>query len=277
MTIGESGQSLSFSALRTEFVGGSSAISLSDLYRCGSNIRTKHPGNPAVNDAANIPTSGTIKFSEFYDQGKGFTYTYSANATDQDIAPLFGSDDFAVDYPKNVLIPSDYTIGTNNTSEFALELESGGNGTITITNNGTIVGAGGAAGSAGSAGSGGAGGAGAAGSAGGEAFKAAMACVFLNNGSLLAGGGGGGGGGGQAAASGSTGGAGGQTSITGSSETFAGGGGATGGTGGGGNQSSNATANTGGGGGRPSPSGSGGNAQGGNGAAGIVKIRYRIA
>ena len=104
MTIGESGQSLAFSALRTEFVGGSSAISLSDLYRGGSNIRTKHPGNPAVNDAANIPTSGTIKFSEFYDQGKGFTYTYSANATDQDIAPLFGSDDFAVDYPKKEVV-----------------------------------------------------------------------------------------------------------------------------------------------------------------------------
>ena len=48
MTIGESGQSLAFSALRTEFVGGSSAISLSDLYRGGSNIRTKHPGNPLL-------------------------------------------------------------------------------------------------------------------------------------------------------------------------------------------------------------------------------------
>ena len=41
MTIPSSGQSLSFSALRTEFVGGSSAISLSDLYRGGSNIIKK--------------------------------------------------------------------------------------------------------------------------------------------------------------------------------------------------------------------------------------------
>jgi len=39
MAIPSSGQSLSFSALRTEFVGGSSAINLGSLYRGGSNIR----------------------------------------------------------------------------------------------------------------------------------------------------------------------------------------------------------------------------------------------
>ena len=41
MAIPSSGQSLSFSALRTEFVGGSSAISLGDLYRGGCNILKK--------------------------------------------------------------------------------------------------------------------------------------------------------------------------------------------------------------------------------------------
>ena len=191
MTIPQSGQSLSFSALRTEFVGGSSAISLGDLYRGGSNIRAKHPTNPATNDAANVPESGALDVSDFYDQGKGFTFTYSSGATDQNLQSLFGSTDYAVDYPKNVVIPSSVILGTNNTSEYALEADSGGAGTITITNNGSIIGAGGAGGSAGSANSG----TGSAGSAGGDAFKAAVAVTFINNGSLLAGGGGGGKGG----------------------------------------------------------------------------------
>lgn len=192
MAIPSSGQSLSFSALRTEFVGGSNAISLGDLYRGGSNIRAKHPTNNATNDAANVPTSGALDASDFYDQGKGFTFTYSSGATDQNLSAIFGSTDYAVDYPKKIVIPSSVTLGTNNTSEYALEADSGGDGTITITNNGSIIGAGGAAGSGGSANSG----AGSAGSAGGDAFKASVAVTLVNNGSILAGGGGGSGGGG---------------------------------------------------------------------------------
>lgn len=192
MAIPSQGQSLSFSALRTEFVGGSSAISLGDLYRGGSNIRAKSPDNTATNDAANVPESGALDVSDFYDQGKGFTFTYSAGATDQNLSDIFGSTDYGVDYPKNIVIPSSVTLGTNNTSEYALEADSGGAGTITITNNGSIIGAGGAGGSGGSANSG----AGGAGSAGGDAFKASVAVTLINNGSMLAGGGGGSGGGG---------------------------------------------------------------------------------
>jgi hypothetical protein len=192
MAIPSSGQSLSFSALRTEFVGGSSAISLGDLYRGGSNIRAKSPDNTATNDAANVPESGALDVSDFYDQGKGFTFTYSAGATDQNLSDIFGATDYGIDYPKNVVIPSSVTLGTNNTSEYALEADSGGAGTITITNNGSIIGAGGAGGSAGSANSG----AGSAGSPGGDAFRASVAVTLVNNGSMLAGGGGGSGGGG---------------------------------------------------------------------------------
>jgi len=192
VAIPSSGQSLSFSSLRTEFVGGSSAVSLGDLYRGGSNIRAKHPTNNATNDAANVPESGALDVSDFYDQGKGFTFTYSSGATDQNLSDVFGSTDYGVDYPKKVVIPSSVTLGTNNTSEYALEADSGGAGTITITNNGNIIGAGGAGGSGGSANSG----AGSAGSSGGDAFKASVAVTLINNGSMLAGGGGGSGGGG---------------------------------------------------------------------------------
>ena len=148
MAIPSSGQSLSFSALRTEFVGGSSAVSLGDLYRGGSNIISKAPDNNATNLAADVPTSGALDASDFYDQAKGFRFTYSANSTDQDASALFG-DDYDVDYPKEIVIPSSVTLGTNNTSEYALEIDSGASGPITVTNNGTIIGAGGAGGGGG--------------------------------------------------------------------------------------------------------------------------------
>ena len=197
MTIPSSGQSLSFSALRTEFVGGSSAISLSDLYRGGSNIIKKAGDNQATNDAASIATSGALDVSDFYDQGKGFTFTYStsflsgASGTDQNASDLFG-DDYDVNYPKNIVIPSGITLGSNNTSEYGLEIDAGGTGTITITNNGSIIGAGGAGGSAGSAN----GGTGGSGGAGGDALKFHVPATIVNNGSIFGGGGGGAGGGG---------------------------------------------------------------------------------
>ena len=197
MAIPSSGQSLSFSALRTEFVGGSSAISLGDLYRGGSNILKKAGDNQATNLAANVATSGAIDVSDYYDQAKGFTFTYTtaflsgSSGTDQNASTLFG-DDYDVNYPKNIVIPSPITLGSNNTAEYGLEVDAGGAGTITITNNGTILGAGGAGGSAGSANSG----AGGDGGAGGDAMKFAVDTTLVNNGVIRGGGGGGAGGGG---------------------------------------------------------------------------------
>ncbi len=197
MAIPSSGQSLSFSALRTEFVGGSSSVSLGDLYRGGSNILKKASDNQSTNLAASVATSGTLSTSDYYDQAKGFTFTYTtaflsgSSGTDQNASTLFG-DDYDVNYPKNIVIPAPITLGSNNTAEYGLEVDSGGAGTITITNNGTILGAGGAGGSAGSAN----GGTGSNGSAGGDAMKFAVDTTLVNNGSIRGGGGGGAGGGG---------------------------------------------------------------------------------
>lgn len=190
MSIPPSG-TVSFSDLRTEFIGGSGSVPLGSLYRGGSNIRVKAANNTATNLAADVPTSGALDVSDFHGQAKGFKFTYSTGGTDQDASALFG-DDYAVDYPKEILIPASVTLGTNNTSEYALEIDSGGAGSITVTNNGTIIGAGGAGASGGGANSG----TGSAGSAGGDAIKVASDCTFVNNGSILAGGGGGGGAGG---------------------------------------------------------------------------------
>ena len=165
---------VSFADLRSEFVGGSSAISFSDLYRGGTNIRSKAADNLGVNLAANVPTSGAIDFSSFRSQAKGFKYTFTAGATDQTASALFGSD-YSVNYPKEIVIDSGVELGATSTTEEALEINSGGAGTITVTNNGTLSGAGGAAGAD-----------------GGDAFEAAVACIFVNNGTVRAGGGGGG-------------------------------------------------------------------------------------
>jgi len=176
MAIASSG-AVSFSDLRTEFVGGSAAISYSDLYRGGSNIRTKAANNTGVNLAASVPTSGTINMTNFRSTAKAFRFTYTSGATNQNAATLFG-DDYAVNYPKEIVIDSGVELGATSTSEEALELPSGGVGAITVTNNGTLSGAGGAAGQD-----------------GGDAFETAVAVAVVNNGVIRAGGGGGGDGG----------------------------------------------------------------------------------
>lgn len=176
MAIASSG-AVSFSDLRTEFVGGSAAISYSDLYRGGSNIRAKAANNTGVNLAASVPTSGTINMTNFRSTEKAFRFTYTSGATNQNASALFG-DDYAVDYPKEIVIDSGVELGATSTSEEALEIPSGSAGSITVTNNGTLSGAGGAAGQA-----------------GGDAFETAVAVTLINNGTIRAGGGGGGTGG----------------------------------------------------------------------------------
>lgn len=176
MTIAATG-AVSLADLRSEFVGGSSAISFSDLYRGGSNIRAKAANNTGVNLAASVPTSGTIDFSLFRSTAKGFKFTFSAGATDQSASTLFG-DDYTENYPKIIEIESGVELGATTTSNFALVCPAGALGSLSITNNGTLTGAGGAAGAN-----------------GGGAFEAAVACVFVNNGTIRAGGGGGGTGG----------------------------------------------------------------------------------
>jgi len=167
---------VSMSDIRTEW-GRSGTIKLSEMYRGGSHVRAKAGNNTGTNLAASVPTSGTIKIDNFRSTAKGFRFTFSSTATNQNASTLFG-DDYAVDYPKEIVINSGVELGATSTSEEALQIDSGGAGTITITNNGTLTGAGGAAGAA-----------------GGDAFEADVACTFVNNGTIRSGGGGGGAGG----------------------------------------------------------------------------------
>ena len=182
MTLQSSG-AISLSDIRDEYNNGSSApIVLNDYYRGGSLVRANASNNTSTNLSADVPTSANsspLSINDFYGQKRAFRKTYSSTATDQSGVGVFG-DDFAVNYPKEIVINSSQTVGATSTSAPALKIDSTGAGTITITNNGSIEGAGGAAGAA-----------------GGNALQVdgSVAVTLVNNGTIKAGGGGGGAGG----------------------------------------------------------------------------------
>lgn len=126
---------ITFANLRTEYVGGSAAISLGDLYRGGSNIRANASNNNSTNLSAQVPASGAIAMNQFYSQEKGFKATESTNRTNKDASDYFG-DDYAVDYPKTLVVSS--TITNNNLNGVALNFPSTLDGSMKLTVNGTI-------------------------------------------------------------------------------------------------------------------------------------------
>ena len=179
MTITASG-TIAASDLRTEFVGGSSAIDMASYYRgANTNVKSNAGNNTATNLSAGVPTSGAISFSDFYSQAKGWKKTFSSNSTQQSGTSIFG-DDYAVDYPKFIVINAGVTVYSTSTSVAAIDIASGGAGSITVTNSGNIYGMGGASGQG-----------------GGTALAAAVSTTVVNNsGANIKGGGGGGGPGG---------------------------------------------------------------------------------
>ena len=152
---------------------------LSEFYLGGSLVRANASNNSSTNMSAGVPTSGTISFNDFYSKERAFKKTFSDGDTNQSADTIFG-DDFEVNYPKQLVVGSGDTIGSTSTSNAALTIESNGVGSITVTNEGSIEGAGGAAGAA-----------------GGNALEIAgsVAVTLVNNGTIKAGGGGGGAGG----------------------------------------------------------------------------------
>ena len=179
MTLAASG-AISASDIRTEFVGGSGAVDMASYYRgANTNVRSNAANNTATNLAAGVPASGAISFNDFYSQAKGWQKTFSSNATQQSGTGIFG-DDYAVDYPKTIIVNAGVTVYSTASGTPAIDLATGGSGTITVTNNGNIYGQGGASNSD-----------------GGTAIKADVAITVNNNsGANIKGGGGGGGNGG---------------------------------------------------------------------------------
>lgn len=277
MTIKSSGP-LSFTEITNEF-GVAAPTSLSNYYGLDEGI----------------PSSGQIKFSDFYGKTLNATRTLgvsqNVNAyTDFTNATIVGYKSVATVISTNqavkYYITTNGTIGSNSTSSTAFDTGTWPSGTkLYLTNNGYIVGAGGNGGNANDGG----------GSPGGSALTLQVTTFITNNGTIGGGGGGGGGGSGgsftqcvqtgccqqqcyTANASGG-GGGGGAGSIVGSGGGGANGGSpgtlTTGGPGGGGGFSQNGPASASG-----SPGGAGGSlgqSGGGNGGSGgnyIVNNSY---
>ena len=152
--------------------GGSTPHSLSEYYRDGGEV----PSNNT-----NVPTSGTISLSNFYDAVNEIIVTVSSGTTNYSCSTAFGSH-WTSAVPKRLIINSGVTIGGTGSNP-ALTIEGSMAGTFIVQNGGTITGYGGAA----------------QGGTGGSAVKVltdnSSGITFNNTGSLQAGGGGGGTGG----------------------------------------------------------------------------------
>tara|TARA_Y100000114_G_scaffold4175_1_gene3495 strand:+ start:792 stop:1997 length:1206 start_codon:yes stop_codon:yes gene_type:complete len=179
---------IKISDLVAEF-GGTAPHAMTEYYRNGGEV----PGNNT-----NVPESGQISLTQFYSAVNEIQQVYSSNATNLNLASVFGSN-WSTAVPKRVVINSGVTIGGTNTH--AINVPSGMGGTLIIDNNGSIEGYGGTGGTSGAGGTGG----------NGVHCVQTSGVTINNNGAIKAGGGGGGKGGtGGVGGNGGSGGTGGQ-------------------------------------------------------------------
>ena len=244
------GGSTSGRSINLEFGRAANATtSMSQLYRGGGIVP-----NATANNA--IPTSSTISLSQFYGATNrvSINIVLSTNQTNYVLNTAKAAGYVAGISDITLTINSGVYVSSNNTSVPALDVDTSwaAGDTITINNNGFIIGMGGAGGAGQSVSKGSRIG-GSAGAAGGLALRAQRA-VSVNNAGTIGGGGGGGGGGGASASTYSG------KEIT----TF----GYAGGGGGGGR--SNPASNASGGSGGTASGHSGGNSNGSAGGAGTV-------
>ena len=157
--------------------GGSVPHSLSEYYRNGGEV----PGNNT-----NVPTSGTISMSNFYNAVNEIQITLSSSTTNYQLSSAFGSN-WSTAVPKRLTINSGVTIGSSTTTP-AMSIEGSMGGTLIVHNTGSILGKGGAGSSSGSGG---------AGYAAVKSDQNGNITFYNNSGGSIYGGGGGGGRGGN--------------------------------------------------------------------------------
>ena len=104
MAIQSSG-TISITDIVDEF-GGSVPHSLSEYYRDGGAV----PGNNT-----NVPTSGQISMSNFYDAVNEIQYTVNSHQENFQTSAAFGSN-WATAVPKRLTVNSGVTIGSSSTS-----------------------------------------------------------------------------------------------------------------------------------------------------------------
>ena len=180
MTLPASGNVIKFSQINTELEKSSTAtIKLSD-----SDVRTLFGAS-----------SGLIKFSNGFGKSwrSALSYVYSVNTTNSSLNISTISGYVAGRSDVTITVNSGVYVYATSTGSPGLTISGGTAGdTVTLVNNGYILGMGGAGGDGGS----GSPQPGIAGSSGGTALSVTRAISITNNGTIAGGGGGGGGGGG---------------------------------------------------------------------------------
>lgn len=180
---------LSLSAIQTEF-GGANPISISEYYAGGGYVPAGTSGTYGA-----VPSSGAISFQKFYGTQNGFTFnaTIASNTQNYNIksAAIAAGWNQVLPLLATITINSGVVVGSSSTGAYALQtgVTFPAGSTITIINNGYIVGMGGAGAAAVGSGNGNGGG------SAGPALLIQQATTIYNN-SIIGGGGGGGGGGG---------------------------------------------------------------------------------
>lgn len=200
---------VSFTTIQTEY-GGANPIAINEYYRGGAYVPTPSPSPqtvssggitvtvPANEGTSGIPTSGQISLSQFRGTSKtiNVTVTITGTVTNFDLASAIAARIGSVGNPIacTCTINSGVIVYSTSTATPAFTTGTGwaSGSSVTIVNNGYIIGDGGDGGAGGSFSNGLAGG------AGGTALNITLTTSINNGSGYVWGGGGGGGGGGSA-------------------------------------------------------------------------------
>jgi hypothetical protein len=127
---------IGLSNIQSEF-GGSNPIGLGEYYRNGAYVGSNN---------TNVPTSGSIKLSDFFCAVNEIVVYITSTTTNVNVQTLFEAiypGSWAQNTPKKLIINSGVVVGSPYTSQYALTVPSGASSTVTIDNYGSIQGAGG--------------------------------------------------------------------------------------------------------------------------------------
>lgn len=188
MPIPSSG-AISLSTVQTEF-GGSNPIGINEYYAGGGLVPSGTSGTYGA-----VPSSGVISLQKFYGTQNAFVFnaTIASNTQNYNIksAAIAAGWNQVLPLIATITINSGVVVGSSSVGTYALQTGSTfpSGSSLTIVNNGTIVGMGGNGGGAVGSGNG------PPGTAAGPALLVQQAITIYNN-NIIGGGGGGGGGGG---------------------------------------------------------------------------------
>ncbi len=127
------GAPIKFSELQTEF-GGSNPVSLSEYYRNGSYV---------TDNNTNVPTSGTVKMSDYYGSSKKFTLTLAANTQEVDAYTSLIAAGWSGASFFEIVVNSGVYVWSDSTAKAGLTISGAFPYGFSVVNSGGVVGKGG--------------------------------------------------------------------------------------------------------------------------------------